>query len=60
VRSTGKWDVQNRVVTITIDDSSDAERRGQSGSFRVRSITGSELVAVDYDGGVRQEWKAPQ
>jgi uncharacterized protein (TIGR03067 family) len=60
VRSTGKWDVQNRVVTVTIDDSSDSERRGQSASFRVRSITGSELVAVDYDGGVRQEWKAPQ
>src|SRR5215204_6935321 len=60
VRSSGKWQVQDRVVTITIDSSTDAERRGQSGSFRVRSITGSELVAVDYDGEVRQEWKAPQ
>ena len=60
VRSTGKWNVQDRVVTITIDSSTDAERRGQTGSFRVRSITGSELVAVDYDGGVRQEWKAPK
>jgi uncharacterized protein (TIGR03067 family) len=60
VRSSGKWDVRDRVVTITIDSSTDAERRGQSGSFRVRSITGSELVAVDYDGEVRQEWKAPQ
>src|SRR5262245_13192228 len=50
VRSTGKWSVKDSVVTITIDQSSDPERRGQSGSFRVRSITGSELVAVDYDG----------
>jgi hypothetical protein len=25
----------------------------------VRSINGSELVAVDYNGQVRQEWKAP-
>jgi uncharacterized protein (TIGR03067 family) len=60
VRSTGKWSVQDGVVTITNDTSTDAERRGQTGSFRVRSITGTELVAVDYDGKVRQEWKAPQ
>jgi len=60
VRSSGTWQVQDGVVTITINTSTDNERRGQTGSFRVRSITGSELVAVDYDGGVRQEWKAPQ
>lgn len=60
VRSTGKWSVKDGVVTINIDSSNDPERRGQTGSFRVRSITGTELVAVDYDGQVRQEWKAPQ
>jgi uncharacterized protein (TIGR03067 family) len=60
VRSSGKWQVQNGVVTISIDTSTDAERRGQTGSFRVRSITGNEMTAVDYEGNVRQEWKAPQ
>lgn len=60
VRSTGKWSVKDGVVTITIDASNDAERRGQTGSFRVRSVTGTELVAVNFDGQVRQEWKAPQ
>ena len=60
VHSSGSWQVQDGVVTISINSSSDGERRGQSGSFRVRSITGTEMVAVDYDGGVRQEWKAPQ
>jgi uncharacterized protein (TIGR03067 family) len=59
VRSTGTWQVQDGVVTITISNSTDKERRGQSGSFRVRSINGSELMAVDYNGQVRQEWKAP-
>ena len=57
VRSSGTWQVQDGVVTITINTSTDNERRGQTGSFRVRSITGSELVAVDYNGEVRQEWK---
>ena len=52
--------MQDGVVTITIESSTDNERRGQSASFRVRSINGSEMAAVDYDGDVRQEWKAPQ
>lgn len=60
VRSAGTWQVKDGVVTISISTSTDGERRGQTGSFRVRSITGSELTAVDYDGQVRQEWKAPR
>jgi len=59
VRSSGTWKVQDGVVLVKIDSSSDKERRGQIGSFRVRSITSTELVAVDYNGQVRQEWKAP-
>jgi uncharacterized protein (TIGR03067 family) len=59
VRSSGTWQVEDGVVTITINNSTDKERNGQTGSFRVRSINGSELVAVDYNGQVRQEWKAP-
>ena len=59
VRSSGKWQVQGGVITITVANSTDNERRGQTGSFKVRSINGSELTAVDYSGQVRQEWKAP-
>lgn len=59
VRSTGTWKVQDGTVVLNITNSSDKERTGQLGSFRVRSINGSELVAVDYNGQVKQEWKAP-
>jgi uncharacterized protein (TIGR03067 family) len=59
VRSNGTWKVEDGMVIMTITNSTDKERRGQIGSFRVRSINGSELVAVDYNGQVRQEWKAP-
>jgi hypothetical protein len=59
VRSSGTWSVKDGAVIINITQSSDKERTGQIGSFRVRSINGSELVAVDYNGQVRQEWKAP-
>ena len=59
VRSSGTWKVEDGMVIVSISSSSDKERRGQVGSFRVRSINGSELVAVDYNGQVRQEWKSP-
>ena len=59
VRSSGTWEVRDGMVVVNITTSTDKERRGQLGSFRVRSINASELVAVDYNGQVRQEWKAP-
>lgn len=59
VRSSGQWKVLDGVVIVNIAASTDKERQGQVGSFRVRSITSSELVAVDQNGQVRQEWKAP-
>ena len=59
VRSSGNWKVQDGVVILTTVNSNDKERRGQIGSFRVRSINSTELVAVDHNGQVRQEWKAP-
>jgi uncharacterized protein (TIGR03067 family) len=59
VRSSGSWKVENGLVVMNITNSTDKERLGQVGSFRVRSINGSELVAVDINGQVRQEWKAP-
>jgi uncharacterized protein (TIGR03067 family) len=58
VRSSGSWKVQDGVVMVKIDNSSDKERKGQLISFRIRSITSTELVAVDGLGTVRQEWKA--
>jgi uncharacterized protein (TIGR03067 family) len=60
VRSSGTWKALDGVVIINITTSTDKERRGQVGSFRVRSINERELVAVDHNGQVRQEWKAPR
>jgi len=59
VRSSGTWRVQDGVAALSFTQSTDKERKGQVGSFRIRSITPSELVAVDHNGQVRQEWKAP-
>lgn len=58
VRSSGNWQVKDGVAIVKIDVSTDKERRGQTYSFRVRSIDSTELVAVDANGQVRQEWKS--
>jgi uncharacterized protein (TIGR03067 family) len=58
VRSDGSWKLQDGVVLVKIDASSDKERRGQIYSFRPRSINSTELIAVDANGEVRQEWKS--
>jgi len=58
VRSSGTWKVQDGVVLVKIDSSTDKERNGQLFSFRIRSINPTELVAVDAQGTVRQEWRA--
>lgn len=57
VQSSGTWKLQDGVVIVSTTTSTDKERRGQVGSFRIRSINASELVAVDHNGQVRQEWK---
>jgi uncharacterized protein (TIGR03067 family) len=58
VRSTGSWKVVDGVVITTFTDSTDPERKGQISSFRIRSVNGNELVAVDQSGDVRQDWKS--
>jgi uncharacterized protein (TIGR03067 family) len=59
VRSSGSWQLDGGVVVLDVTSSTDKERRGQVWSFRVRSINSTELVAVDANGQVRQEWKTP-
>lgn len=53
----GTWRVQSGVVSLSVNQSTDRERQGQVGSFRVRTINARELTAVDINGQVRQEWK---
>jgi uncharacterized protein (TIGR03067 family) len=60
VRSSGTWKVQQGVVIASITTSTDKNLRGQVFSYRIRSITDRELQAVDQNGNIRQEWKAPQ
>jgi uncharacterized protein (TIGR03067 family) len=55
----GSWRIQAGVVICSTTQATDKERIGQVSSFRVRAINARELTAVDGEGRVRQEWKAP-
>ncbi|MBX3432230.1 MAG: hypothetical protein KF847_02665 [Pirellulales bacterium] len=59
VRSSGAWSVKSGVVVAQVTASTDKNARGQVYSYRIRSINDKELLAVDQDGQLRQEWKAP-
>lgn len=58
IRSSGNWKLQNGVVLCTITASTDRDMRDQIFSYRIRSISATELIAVDQFGGLRREWKS--
>jgi uncharacterized protein (TIGR03067 family) len=57
VRSSGDWKVQDGVVIVHVTTSTDKELRGQVYSYRIRTLTDKEVIAVDQSGQVRREWK---
>lgn len=58
VRSSGTWKLQDGVVVATITASTDKDLRNQVFSYRFRSISATDLVAVDQFGNLHREWKA--
>lgn len=59
VRSSGTWKLQEGVVICNITASTDNEVRNQIFSYRIRSISATELIAIDQFGKLRREWKVP-
>ncbi len=43
-RESGQWKLADSILTLTIDQSSDEGRSGQSASFRVQQLTDEKLV----------------
>jgi uncharacterized protein (TIGR03067 family) len=58
VRSSGTWKLQDGIVICTVTASTDRDLRNQVFSYRVRSISANDLVAVDQFGNLRREWRA--
>jgi uncharacterized protein (TIGR03067 family) len=58
VRSSGTWKLQDGVVLCTITASTDRDLRNQVFSYRIRSISATELIVVDQFGNLRREWRS--
>lgn len=57
-RTSGRWDVKDNQPTFTITASTDRELNGQVYSFRISSLTKTEVVYVDNQTGARRvEWR---
>jgi hypothetical protein len=57
VRSSGTWKVDHGVVISMITASTNPDMRNQIFSYRIRSISPTELLAADQFGNLRREWK---
>jgi hypothetical protein len=59
VRSSGTWKVENGIVIVAITASTEADLRNQIYSYRISSISATDVVYLDQQGRVRREWKVP-
>jgi hypothetical protein len=59
VRSSGTWKVEHSIAIMNITASTDPELRNQVYSYRIRSISPSDVVYLNQQGQVRREWKVP-
>lgn len=57
IRSSGTWKLTDGVVIMNVTASTDRDQMGQVFSYRIRSISPTEILYVDQAGRLRREWK---
>ncbi len=59
VRSSGNWKIDQGVILTTTTTSTDKHKVNQISSYRIRTISQSEVISVDQFGRLRREWRLP-
>lgn len=59
VRSSGTWKVMDGVILTTVTTSTNREMVNQISSYRIRTMSPSEVISVDQFGRMRREWRIP-
>lgn len=57
VRSSGTWRIDGGVLITHVTASTENDLRGQVFSYRVNSLSPTEVTYIDPDGRVHREWK---
>jgi uncharacterized protein (TIGR03067 family) len=57
IRSSGSWELRDGVVILRTTASTERNRIGQVSSYRIYSLTASDVSYIDQEGQLRKEWK---
>lgn len=59
VRTSGAWKLEDGIVVVRVTASTDHDLVGQIISYRVRSLTDTQVNLIDSAGRMHTEWKTP-
>lgn len=57
VQSSGTWKLDNGVILAKVTASTDRDMNNQYYSYKIRSVSATELICVDQFGHLWREWK---
>jgi hypothetical protein len=56
-RSSGTWKVKGETVIMSVTASTENDVQGQVYSYRINTISATDVVYFDQQGNVRREWR---
>ena len=59
VRTSGAWKLEDGIIVVRVTASTDRDLVGQIISYRVRSLTDTQVNLIDSTGRMHVEWKTP-
>ncbi len=59
VRTSGTWKLEEGIIIIRVTASTERDLNGQILSYRVRSISDTQITMIDSTGRMHVQWKTP-
>lgn len=59
VRTSGAWKLEEGIIVVRVTASTERDLQGQILSYRVRSLTDTQVNLIDSTGRMHVEWKTP-
>jgi uncharacterized protein (TIGR03067 family) len=57
IRASGTWKLENGIIIATVTAATESNMRNQIYSWRITNLGPSNLIAIDGQGRLRQEWR---
>ncbi|MFO0843555.1 MAG: TIGR03067 domain-containing protein [Gemmataceae bacterium] len=59
VRTSGAWRLEEGIIVVRVTASTERDLQGQILSYRIRSLTDTQVNLIDSTGRMHVEWKTP-